>query len=43
MMVGASIATVTVVITPIVALILLWGLKPYRESLARAAQWSGEA
>jgi MFS family permease len=38
MMVGIAISTVTVVITPIVVLILLWGLKPYRESLTRAAQ-----
>lgn len=41
MMVGVAISTVTIVITPIVVLILLWGLKPYRESLARAAQFAG--
>ncbi|MGC8537230.1 MAG: hypothetical protein ACP5QR_17235, partial [Rhizomicrobium sp.] len=40
MMVGIAISTVTLVITPIVVLILLWGLKPYRESLARAAQFA---
>lgn len=41
MMVGASIATVTAVVTPIVVGLLIWGLKPYRESLARAAAWTG--
>ncbi len=40
MMVGIAISTVTLVITPIVVLILMWGLKPYRESLARAAQFA---
>lgn len=37
-MVGAAISTVTLVITPVVVIILLWGLKPYRESLDRAAE-----
>jgi MFS family permease len=37
-MVGAAISTVTVAITPFVVIILLWGLKPYRESLDRAAK-----
>jgi hypothetical protein len=40
MMVGGSIAMATVVITPIVALLLWSGLRPFRESLTRAASWS---
>jgi MFS family permease len=43
MAIGYSLATATAVITPIVALILWLGLRPYRESLARAATWSGHS
>lgn len=39
-LVGYSIATATLAITPIVAGLLWSGLRPYRESLARAAAWS---
>ncbi len=39
-MVGASIATATVIIIPIVVLLLGWGLRPLRESLARADVFS---
>lgn len=42
MAIGYSLATATVVITPIVAIILWLGLAPYRASLARASAWSGE-
>jgi MFS family permease len=34
--VGYSISVATIVITPIVILLLWWGLRPFRESLARA-------
>jgi MFS family permease len=34
--VGYSISVATIVITPIVLLLLWWGLRPFRESLARA-------
>jgi MFS family permease len=38
--VGYSIATANLIITPVVAVLLLWGLRPFRESLARAESWS---
>jgi MFS family permease len=37
--VGYSIATANLIITPIVAAILWWGLAPFRESLARSEAW----
>jgi MFS family permease len=43
MAIGYSLATATAVITPIVAFILWLGLRPYRDSLARAAAWSGRS
>jgi len=43
MAVGYSLATMTAVITPIVALILWLGLGPFRLSLARAAAWHEQA
>jgi len=38
--VGRSIALLTAVITPIVVVVLAWGLAPYRRSVAAAADWS---
>lgn len=40
MMVGYSLALTVAVITPIVIALLWFGLKPYRESLARAEAWA---
>ncbi|HTO41826.1 MAG TPA: MFS transporter [Rhizomicrobium sp.] len=40
MMVGYSLATTVAIITPIVIGLLWFGLKPYRESLARAEAWA---
>jgi MFS family permease len=38
--VGYSIATANLIITPVVAALLWWGLRPFRESLARSEAWS---
>ena len=38
--VGYSIATANLIITPVVAVLLWWGLRPFRESVARAEAWS---
>ena len=38
--VGYAIATANVIITPIVAILLWWGLRPFRESLARSEAWA---
>ncbi|HEX2591290.1 MAG TPA: MFS transporter [Rhizomicrobium sp.] len=40
MMVGYSITTATLIITPITVLLLWTGLRPYRESLVRAKVWT---
>jgi len=38
--VGYAIATANVIITPVVAILLWWGLRPLRESLARSEAWA---
>ena len=38
--VGYAIATANLIITPIVAILLWWGLRPFRESLARSEAWA---
>jgi MFS family permease len=39
--VGYSIAVATLVTTPMIVLLLYWGLRPFRESLARSEAWAG--
>jgi len=38
--VGYSIIVANLVITPVVAVLLWWGLRPFRESLARSEAWA---
>ncbi len=38
--VGYSITVANLAITPVVAVLLWWGLRPFRESLARSEAWA---